>query len=74
MSNKPYIAKDTKEPLVVMGGYEVNEHGGIIKRPIPQRKKGEDYGFDPLGNGKYKMVPSGDVVDAAERDKRLRQG
>lgn len=33
--------------------------------------KTPDYGCDPLGNGKFKMVPSGDIVDAAERDKRL---
>ena len=30
-----------------------------------------DYGADPLDNGKYKMVPSGDVVDFEERNKRL---
>ncbi len=30
-----------------------------------------DYGFNPLGNGKYKMIPSGDIVDAVERDKRI---
>lgn len=30
-----------------------------------------DYGFDPLGDGKYKMVPSGDIVDKDERDRRL---
>ena len=32
---------------------------------------GEDYGADPLGNGKFKMVPSGDIVDYEERVKRL---
>lgn len=31
-----------------------------------------DYGCDPLGNGKFKMVPSGDIVDREERDKRLK--
>ena len=28
--NKPFIATDTKEPLVVMGGYKVNENGGLL--------------------------------------------
>ena len=31
----------------------------------------EDYGCDPIGNGKFKMVPSGDIVDFQERNKRL---
>ncbi len=31
----------------------------------------KDYGCDPLGNGKFKMVPSGDIVDFEERNRRL---
>ena len=31
----------------------------------------KDYGYDPIGDGKYRMVPSGDIVDAADRDRRL---
>ena len=30
-----------------------------------------DYGCDPMGDGMFRMVPSGDVVDATERDRRL---
>jgi hypothetical protein len=30
-----------------------------------------DYGADPIGDDKYRMVPSGDVVDFAERCRRL---
>lgn len=30
-----------------------------------------DYGADPLGDGKFRMVPSGDVVDYEERCRRL---
>ena len=30
-----------------------------------------DYGADPLGDGTFRMVPSGDIVDFAERNKRL---
>jgi hypothetical protein len=39
---------------------------------IDTSKKG-DYGADPLGNGKFKMVPSGDIVDLDERNKRLKK-
>ena len=31
----------------------------------------KDYGSDPLGDGKFKMVPSGDIVTREERDKRM---
>lgn len=30
-----------------------------------------DHGADPLGDGKFRMVPSGDIVDFEERNKRL---
>jgi hypothetical protein len=30
----------------------------------------KDYGADPLGDGRFRMVPSGDIVDRAERDRR----
>lgn len=30
-----------------------------------------DYGADPIGDGTFRMVPSGDVVDLAERNRRL---
>ena len=30
-----------------------------------------DYGSDPLCDGTFRMVPSGDVVDLAERNRRL---
>ena len=30
-----------------------------------------DYGADPIGGGKFKMAPSGDIVTKEERDKRM---
>lgn len=30
-----------------------------------------DYGADPIGDGRFRMVPSGDVVDFDERCRRL---
>lgn len=32
-----------------------------------------DYGCDPIGNGMFRMVPSGDIVDTNERNKRLKR-
>lgn len=32
---------------------------------------GKDSGADPLPDGMFRMVPSGDIVDSAERAKRL---
>ena len=31
----------------------------------------KDYGCDPLGDGRFKMIPSGDIVDFEERNRRL---
>lgn len=30
-----------------------------------------DYGADPVGDGTFKMIPSGDIVTFEERNKRL---
>lgn len=34
----------------------------------------KDYGSDPLGDGTFRMVPSGDIVDFDERNRRLNRG
>ncbi|MDE2102511.1 MAG: hypothetical protein KGL39_35015 [Patescibacteria group bacterium] len=44
-----------------------------LSRPIPKTAPGKDYGADPLGNGKFRMVPSGDIVDFEERNRRLKR-
>ena len=39
MTDKPFIARDTKEPLVVLGGYKIGEGGGIIRdKLVPSEK------------------------------------
>ena len=43
---------------------------GRLRRPLPSYP-GPDYGADPIGNGQYRMIPSGDTVGAEERNKRL---
>lgn len=40
------------------------------RRPIDLRRGG-DYGADPLGDGTFRMVPSGDIVSFEERQRRL---
>lgn len=32
-----------------------------------------DYGADPVGSGMFRMVPSGDIVNFEERNRRLRR-
>lgn len=63
----------TKERYMrVMGAYTLDMHnGGTIVRRTVAIVPGADYGSDPIGDGMFRMVPSGDVVDAAERDRRL---
>lgn len=72
MTTKPYIAKDTGKPLVVLGGYRVAITGAIIPETIPSYD-GQDYGTDPLPDkpGFVKMHPSGEVVTIQEARKRL---
>lgn len=56
-------------------GYEwddikrAQQGGSLHKRLVP--KTDGDYGSDPLGDGTFRMVPSGDVVSKEERDRRL---
>ena len=65
-----FIAKDSGEPLEVLGGYAIDATGGIIRGKIDVNQPG-DYGADPLGDGRFRMVPSGDIVDPDEKERRL---
>ena len=61
--------RDVERPTVF--GYELDRATLTpIRRTIDTSKPG-DYGSDPLGDGKFRMVPSGDIVDFAERNRRL---
>lgn len=68
--NKPYIAKDTKEPLVILGHYPVAEDGSIMRQTLPPPGPKGDTGCDPLGEGRFRMHPSGDIVDFEEMCRR----
>ncbi len=71
---RPYIAVDTKEPLVVMGGYRVDEDGGLLQQTI-KPYDGGDFGTDPLPDkpGFVKMVPSGEIVTLEQACARLKE-
>ena len=65
----PKYLRDMETPKVL--GYELDrETLTPIRRPIVNQP-GKDYGCYPLGDGRFRMVPSGDIVDFAERNKRL---
>ena len=59
--------------MTVLGGYklDMHNHGRLIHQPLPARIDGKDYGADPIGDGTFRMVPSGDVVSWEERNRRL---
>ena len=61
--------RDMEIPNVL--GYDLNRATLTpIRKAIDLRRQG-DYGADPLGDGTHRMVPSGDIVDLAERNRRL---
>lgn len=53
-----------------MGAYPIAEGGAIMRKSVTI-EAGKDYGFDPLGDGTFRLVPSGDIVTKEERIKRL---
>lgn len=58
-------------PIPTVLGYELNRATLTpIRRAIDVNTLG-DYGADPIGDGTFRMVPSGDVVDLTERNRRL---
>lgn len=62
--------RDMAVPMV-LGCYELDRATLTpIRRTIDTSKPG-DYGADPMGDGTFRMVPSGDIVDYAERNRRL---
>lgn len=66
------MTKKRERYMTVLGGYtlDMEDHGRLIRRVVPETN-GRDSGADPLGDGTFKMHPSGDVVDFEERNRRL---
>lgn len=61
-----------KRYMTILGGYTLDmaDQGRLVRQTVDTTTPG-DYGADPMGDGKFKMVPSGDVVDLEERNRRL---
>jgi len=61
--------RDMEKPMVL--GHELDRRTlAPIRRPII-RVAGKDYGADPLEDGTFRMIPSGDIVTLEERNRRL---
>jgi hypothetical protein len=67
------MKKKRPQFMTVLGGYTLDMHkqGELVRDKIDLSKPG-DYGADPIGDGTFRMVPSGDIVDLAERNRRLK--
>jgi hypothetical protein len=71
MGKKTDLLRGMERP-VILGGYELDKATLTpIRRPIPTYTDGRDTGADPVGDGTFRMYPSGDIVDFAERNRRL---
>lgn len=72
MTKKSDLMRNQNPPMVF--GYELDRVTlrPIKPPPIDVHKPG-DYGADPLGDGTFRMVPSGDVVNFDERNRRLKK-
>ena len=66
---EPVKLRDMDRPAVL--GYELDRKTLTpLRKPIDTSAPG-DYGADPLGDGTFRMVPSGDIVSYDERVRRL---
>lgn len=71
MARKSDLLRDMPVPMV-LGCYELDRQTLTPVRRSIEIIPGKDYGADPVGDGTFRMVPSGDVVDFAERNRRLK--
>ena len=52
-------------------GYRFDRVSHVIERAFIDTSKPGDFGADPLPDGTYRMVPSGEIVTESERNRRL---
>jgi hypothetical protein len=62
--------RDQDVPTAV--GYELDRESLTPARRTIDTSAPGDYGADPIGDGLFRMVPSGDIVDFEERNRRLK--
>lgn len=63
--------RDQARPEAV--GYELDRETLTPTRRVIDTSAPGDYGADPIGDGLFRMVPSGDIVDFEERNRRLKR-
>ena len=68
-AKKSDLLREQESPTVL--GYVLDRATLTPKREYIDVTAPGDYGADPLGDGTFRMNPSGDIVDLAERDRRL---
>jgi len=63
-----------KRHVLTFSGYVIDagQDGTAVRRTLITPTRG-DYGADPLPDGTFRMVPSGDIVSFDERCKRLKR-
>lgn len=66
---KGKLLRDMDTPTVL--GYELDRTTLTPIRRTVDTTTPHDYGADPIGDGTFRMVPSGDIVDYDERNRRL---
>jgi hypothetical protein len=63
------LMRNQETPTVF--GFELDRETLTPLRHRVDTSRPEDYGADPIGDGTFRMVPSGDIVDYVERCRRL---
>lgn len=61
--------RNMETPMVL--GYALHRDTLTPIREHVELSRVGDYGCDPIGDGTYRMVPSGDIVDYDEMRRRL---
>lgn len=51
---------------------KLQQKDNSARKKVDTSRQG-DHGADPVGDGTFRMVPSGDIVDFAERNRRLQK-
>ena len=69
----PIMKRKPIRTFDVFGRTVINSNGNlaISRVPLPTPGVNGDYGWDPIGDGTVRMVPSGDVLTIEEASKRL---
>ncbi len=68
---KPHRAGSSKDYEISGHGFTSNSGNITLHRERIDLTSPGDYGADPMGDGTFRMVPSGDIVDWDERTRRL---